>query len=152
MIVAMGRPRQETVAALDMRRKQNTFNSFLFLCHASPTPRWSNRSRRRWQFFIPRLADMHVHTNRTGEPAAPPVRRGHSQHEKNLLRCFERPTAGSRRPRCAFAEHRARRRTDPRLRKGPGPSENERRGFAWRVEERHGHDLSGNGFARGFHR
>ena len=70
MIVAMGRPRQGTVAALDMRRKQNTFNSFLFLCHPSATPRWSNRSRRRWQFFIPRLADMHVHANRTREPAA----------------------------------------------------------------------------------
>ena len=70
MIVAMGRPRQGKDASLDMRRQQNTFNSFLFLCHRGPTSRWSNRSRRRRQFFIPRLADMHVHTNRTGEPAA----------------------------------------------------------------------------------
>ena len=95
MIVAMGRPMQETGASLDMRRKQNAFDSFLFLLFLGGWARSRSAAianthvvvidaagappRRdstvvvtaldgAGNSFIPRLADMHVHLNGACEP------------------------------------------------------------------------------------
>src|SRR5215469_3119888 len=98
---------------------------------------------------------MHVHANRTREPAAS---REFVEDIRNTEKICSVALNGRRLGRgdldalLADAEQFCGVAIDPRLREGPGTSECERRGFAWRVEERHGHDLSGNGFARGFHR